>query len=134
VILAFAMAVANVANAGPVEEVPGFGRTVEDAKSDARQHALKMLRDRLAMHDPPLTAWEPTLRDIEALIDNPGHAGPSDIVEPIGLQHRWILPVRFPSDEEMVRRELQTQRGKATVWVLIAASVLLVGVALWNRK
>lgn len=127
--------VAAVAGAQEAEDVAGFGPTVDDAGQHARQKALKILKERLAEHDPPLTSWDPTLRDIEVMLVDPrGRTGQSEHVEPVGLQHQLILSVNLPSDEEMVRRNRQALRGKAMVWALLAISVVLVGVALWKRK
>ncbi len=119
---------AGPANAAPLDEVAGFGRTVDDAKADARQHVLEVLKKRLETHDPPLQAWTPSLSDVEPLLRGPGKAGPSVHVEPLGLQHQWILEVRFPSSEALARRDRQTQRGN---WAGIGLLSMLAAFAIF---
>ena len=101
------------------EEIDGFGRTLADAKLDARQHTLERLQEKLASREPPLIAWRPTLADVEGFLEGPGAAGGSVHVEPLGIQIRWKLAVRFPTDQEMALRDRQARllpiRARTTV-------------------
>ena len=83
---------------------------------------------RLADHQPPLQAWQPSLADIEGMIDGPGQAGPTQIVEGKQLLS-WVLKVRFPSDREMELRDRRIQRQHAAAWVTLT---VIAGVAAWS--
>ncbi len=127
--VAFALVLlfASAANSS-ADEIDGFGRTLADAKLDARQHALERLQEKLANREPPLDAWRPTLTDVERFLEGPGSAGPSVHVEPLGIQINWKLPVRFPTDEEMVLRDRQARRQFGSV---VAALAAIAGLASW---
>jgi hypothetical protein len=103
------------------DDVDGFGRTLDDAKADARQHALERLQTLLENHMPPLDAWKPTLKDMDGFLDGPGRAGGSVQVEPLGVQHQWIVTVRYPSDAEMEQRDRKTARQTLARMVMLAA-------------
>ena len=127
---AFGIAIALVMGAfARADDVAGFGRSVEDAKLDARQHVLERLGELLRNHEPPLTRWQPSLADIEDFVSDPGRAGPSVHVEPLGLQHQWILPVRFPESAELARRDRQSRRREMSSLFLVAATVA--AAAIW---
>ena len=108
------------------EEIAGFGRGVEEAKRVARQVALENLQERLARHKPPLSAWQPTLADIDSMLDGPGKAGPSNFVE--GVRHSWVLNVHFPTDSEMELRDRRIQRQYGAALAALAA---VAGAAVW---
>jgi hypothetical protein len=121
----------SLATLDPTVEVTGIGRTVNDAKLDARQHALEGLQARLATHDPPLTAWQPTLADIERLVQGLGRAGKSvESVPGVGVHTQWIVPIREMTEDEILQRDRRAQREQeAGVVFLIAMTGLALGVA-----
>ncbi|HEX3315325.1 MAG TPA: hypothetical protein VHR72_10565 [Gemmataceae bacterium] len=121
----------SLAMVDPSVEVTGIGRTVADAKLDARQHALEGLQARLATHDPPLSAWQPTLVDIERLVQGPGRAGKSvESVPGVGVHIQWIVPIREMTEDEILQRDRRAAREQeAGVVFLIAMTGLAVGVA-----
>ena len=110
----------------------GIGRTVEDAKLDARQGALKELQKLLAKHDPPLTEWQPTLADVERLLLGSGTAG--NFVEPVPGDRRCIggarsMQMRRMSDDELLQRDRQAERThQAGIGFLIVMTGLVLGV------
>ena len=118
------------------DEVDGFGRTLDDAKADARQHALERLQTLLENRTPPLDAWKPTLKDIDGFLDGPGRAGGSVQVEPLGVQHQWIVTVRYPSDGEMELRDRkmarQTLAGLAALAAVFGCAAVWAG-GEWRR-
>jgi hypothetical protein len=111
-------------------DVTGIGRTVDDAKLDARQHALEGLQARLALHDPPLTAWQPTLLDVERLVQGPGRAGKSvESVPGVGVHKQWIVPIREMTEDEILQRDRRAGRERqAGIGFLIAMTGLALGV------
>lgn len=115
--------------AGEVVKVKGVGRGLEEAKSDARSEALKTLEARLLAHDPPLTAWQPTLADVEPYIQGPGKAGESlPIVGGVRVD-TYHLDVRLPPIDEMERQNERVRR----IWLAWDAFwVLLVLLGLWQ--
>jgi hypothetical protein len=119
-----------LATAGPGfgETIRGLGRNTDEAKEDARHVALQRLRDRLANHDPPLTAWKPTLADVESFLDGPAEAGAAVEEEGLGVQEQWFLRVRFPTEAELVLRDRRIRRqfGAAA-----AALAVTAGLAAW---
>jgi hypothetical protein len=116
-------------DAAPSQLVTGIGRTVDDAKLDARQHALESLQARLATHEPPLTAWQPTLADIERLVQGPGQAGKSlNSLPGAGVHKQWIVQIREMSEEELLQRDRRAAREHRAGVALLAA---MTGLALW---
>ena len=120
----------SLATADASVDVTGIGRTVEDARLDARQHALESLLARLVTHDPPLTAWQPTLADIERLVQGPGRAGKSvESVPGVGVHKQWIVPIREMTEDEILQRDRRAGREhQAGVAFLIAMTGLALGV------
>ena len=124
----------SLASAGPSEVASsastGIGRTVEDAKLDARQGALKKLQDRLLEHDPPLTEWQPTLADVERLLLGPGTAG--NFVEPVpgvGVHKQWIVQMRRMTEDELLQRDRQAERAhQVGIGFLIVMTGLALGI------
>jgi hypothetical protein len=124
----------SLASAGPGEIAPvkvtGIGRTVEDAKLDARQGALKKLQDQLAEHDPPLLEWQPTLADVERLLLGAGTAG--NFIEPVpgvGVHKQWIVEMRRMTDDELLQRDRQAERAhQVGIGFLIVMTGLALGI------
>lgn len=100
------------------EEVEGFGRTLDDAKADARQHALERLQAKIDAAS--LDGWRPSAREIENYFDGPGRAGTSVHVEPLGVQHQWLITVRFPSTDELLRRDRLVKRQRGVLMASLA--------------
>jgi hypothetical protein len=118
------------------EEIAGLGRTVEEAKDDARRHVAQTLLDRLENQTPPRTWWRPTFADLDAFIQGPGHAGKTVPDHTFGVLYEWILTVQFPSDGELERRERQAFRrltSSAIVAGLIALCGLCLAAAKWKQ-
>jgi hypothetical protein len=113
------------------EVVKGFGRTIDEAKLDARQAEIQNLKARLAAHDPPLTTWQPTLADVERLVQGPGRAGKSDEPMPgAGVHIVWLLPIRQMTEDEIVQRDRRAAREhQSGVAFLIVMTGLALGVA-----
>jgi hypothetical protein len=124
---AAAFVVSMIAGFARAEDVDGFGRTVEDAKRDARLHALQELQARLNLSEA-LTPWQPTSADVEGMLENPGRAGAAFDVKGLGVQYRWVLPVRFPSPEEVDRRALAARRQFAAGSMIVVA---VAGLSAW---
>ena len=121
----------SLAAADAPREAKGYGRTLDEAKVDARQHEVQKLQARLAAHDPPLSAWQPTLADIERFVLGPGQAGKAvDLGKGEGVHQQWILPVREMTEDEILQRDRRAQREhEAGVVFLIAMTGLALGVA-----
>jgi hypothetical protein len=119
------------------EEIAGLGRTVEEAKDDARRHVAQTLLDRLENQSPPRTWWRPTSADLDAFIQGPGRVGKTVPDHPVGVVvHEWILNVQFPTDGELERRDRQAFRGLASSAVvagLIAICGLWLATAKWKQ-
>jgi len=110
----------------PGVKFTGYGSKVEEAKLAARQLALEGLRQTLAARDPPLRAWQPTLADIERMLDGPGEAGSSQ--NELGIhQDSWILTVRFPSDAEIELRDRRISRQQRASLAAMVAIVVAAG-------
>lgn len=105
------------------EDVEGFGRTVEEAKLDARQHLLDRLTDRMRAMNLDLNQWKPTLSDVEPWVVD-GRAAGSVHVEPVGLLHRWVAVVEMPSDGEL-RRLIQAHARRRVAGFVVG--ILLIG-------
>ncbi len=112
---------------GFADEVVGYGQNSDDAKVDARRHVLKRLKERLAAHEPPFVAWQPTLADVETMIEGPGRAGRAWEVDGV-VQERWILPVRFPTDAEL---SLRDRRARRQFEAALAALAAISGAGAW---
>jgi hypothetical protein len=113
----------------PGFEFQGYGARLDEAKLAARQAALESLRQTLAGRDPPLRAWQPTLADIERMLDGPGEAGASVYVNDM---HRdsWIVTVRFPSEAEIELRDRRISRQQGAALAVTAA--IVVAAAWWG--
>ena len=109
----------------PLREVSGYGRGAEEAKHDAHREALKLLRDELA--DRELTHWSPTAADVDRLIQGPGRAGPSLNLPGVDPRDQWILSMRMPSSESLLRHDRQSRREQ---WSASAMLALLGGLGL----
>jgi hypothetical protein len=121
--LAAAPVVRAAASAAP-QIVKGYGRDVEEAKLDARQQVLTRIKERMAEYDPPLSGWQPTLADVERLVQGPGQSGRSIDLPEIGARHEWLLPVREMSDYEL---QLRDRRVRHEQWTAVAFAVIMIG-------
>jgi len=110
----------------PGVKFTGYGTKLEEAKLAARQRALEGFRQTLAGREPPLAAWQPTLADIEGMLDGPGEAGPSEVVAGV-LHHSWVVTVRFPSDAEIELRDRRISRQQRASLAAMVAIVVAAG-------
>jgi hypothetical protein len=120
------------ANSAAVGSAPviviGYGRDVEEAKLNARQQIVTRIKRRMAEYDPPLSAWQPTLADVERLVQGPGQAGKQIDIHEIGTtQYEWLLPVRDLSDYEL---QLRDRRVRHEQWAGIGFAVIMIGLGL----
>jgi hypothetical protein len=111
-----------------IERIKGIGKTVDEAKQDARAVALVMLQGRLLTHDPPLTDWQPTILDVERFVQGQGKAGEAHPIQGGGHVETWVLEVRLPAIDEMERQNERVRR----IWLAWEVFfVTLVGLGVW---
>lgn len=114
-----------------VEEVKGYGATVEIAKKNAVQAAALEVHRHAREHR--LTHWRPTETFVaENLLDGPGRAGPDDTIADL-VTKSWIHIVRIPDESSLRGLDRQAQRDQraeermSLTLRILAALVLALG-------
>ncbi len=115
-------------------EVKGYGKTADEAKKNALQHAVERVAACLRIQEPPLTAWQPDEEYLRKhLLAGPGQQG-DDVKLVDGVNAKvWVLTLRESPDfgtmvklnQAARRSELASERQSMAGNVLFGLSALL---------
>ena len=113
---------------GLPRDVTGVGETIEKAKSNAYQEAVKMVTAMMQNQDPPLQTFKVDEKYVRRHVVDEGHAGDDIQNEALDDAFKsWILSFRSDNSwwAALARHDRAEDRQKVTAFLGVGLSLLL---------
>jgi hypothetical protein len=113
---------------GLPRDVTGVGETIEKAKVNAHQEAVKMVTAMMQNHDPPLHSFKIDEKYVRAHVVGKGSAGEDIKNEALDKAFKsWVLPFRTDNAwwADLARHDRAEDRQKITSFVGLGLSLLV---------